>query len=127
MFLLHWIAKSMQQESRGWNGFRDIKCFNLALLAKTPWRLCHSTKQLWGSALKESYFPTTSASHVKEGKKSSWAWQSIQGKISFVQKFSFSILGSGKNILIWQDNWVTGMQSPPKPAGDFQRFSIAER
>jgi hypothetical protein len=40
-------------------GFRDLKCFNSAMLAKQGWRLLKNQNSLVAKILKEKYTPTT--------------------------------------------------------------------
>ncbi|XP_026428243.1 uncharacterized protein LOC113324124 [Papaver somniferum] len=108
-------------------GFRDIACFNQALLAKAAWSLCQQQEQLWASTLKQRYFPATSALHANKKKDSTWAWQSIQSSMDFVIKHSFWIVGNGTNIQTWRENWIQGMLNPPIPtvSGDYQTRSFS--
>ena len=47
-------------------GFRDLRAFNLAMLAKQGWRLLHDNNSLVFQYLKARYFPRTSLFHAKE-------------------------------------------------------------
>ncbi|XP_026397082.1 uncharacterized protein LOC113291806 [Papaver somniferum] len=112
VYLTSWERVNCQKEI-GAMGFRYLECFNKALLSKSVWRLCHNSHQLWASALKERNFPDTSILHATKKKNTTWAWQSIFGEISFVQKHSFWLLGDGKKIITCKDNWIIGKQEPP--------------
>ncbi|XP_026453668.1 uncharacterized protein LOC113355012 [Papaver somniferum] len=110
-----------------WNGgmgFRDLKCFNRALLEKVAWRLLKNGDKLWAKSLKERYSPTSTGLHAKKKKNSTWAWQSIQGSMQFIFKFSFWLVGNGHNISIWSDIWILGKQEPPVPAVDSEIANI---
>lgn len=48
-------------------GFRDIKAFNLALLAKQGWRLYMGQSFLFTSVLKGRYYPFTSFMEASTG------------------------------------------------------------
>ena len=48
-------------------GFRDLKTFNLALLAKQGWRLQTNTSSLVYRVLKEMYFPNSDFLGAKLG------------------------------------------------------------
>lgn len=87
-------------------GFRDLKCFNQALLARSAWRLCKNSSNLLNRALKASYYPNSSLLHAPLKKNSTWAWKSMYGCVDFIRKYSF-----------WQkkSNLGTGLEAPPIP------------
>ncbi|XP_026383388.1 uncharacterized protein LOC113278872 [Papaver somniferum] len=118
VYFISWDRVNTYKENGGL-GFRDLECFNKSLLAKSVLRLCHSSQQLWAKALKENNFSDTSVLHSKNKKNTTWAWQSIHGEIGFVHKYKFWLLGDGKNILTWKDNWITGEQEPPSTIEEF--------
>ncbi|XP_026384617.1 uncharacterized protein LOC113280176 [Papaver somniferum] len=119
VYLTSWDHVNSYKEIGGMD-FRDLECFNKALLAKSVWRLCHNSHQLWVKALKENNFPDTSVLHSTKKKNSTWAWQSIQGEVSFVQKYSFWLLGDGRRIITWKDNWIAGKYKPPISIAEFE-------
>lgn len=59
---MHWINLDDMGLAKddGGMGFRNIKDFNLALLAKQCWRLIHEPDSLWAWVLKDRYFPNSS-------------------------------------------------------------------
>ena len=50
-------------------GFRDIRYFNLALLAKQAWRLIDNPDSLCGTVLKAKYFPSGDLLNAKLKKR----------------------------------------------------------
>jgi hypothetical protein len=43
---------------------------------------------------------------AKQGKKASYAWQSIQKASWILKKACFWLVGNGHNINIWNDRWI---------------------
>ncbi|KAG5561218.1 hypothetical protein RHGRI_004294 [Rhododendron griersonianum] len=59
---IHWLSWSKLSEKKhnGGLGFRDLRCFNLALLAKQGWRLLIGGDSLLRRILKAKYYPRCS-------------------------------------------------------------------
>ncbi|XP_026450975.1 uncharacterized protein LOC113351141 [Papaver somniferum] len=91
VYLTSWDHVNIYKEIGGM-GFRDLECFNKALLAKSVWRLYHNSHQLWAKALKKKNFPDT------------------------------SLLGDGRRIITWKDNWIAGKYEPPISITEFKVF-----
>jgi hypothetical protein len=75
-------------------GFRDLMCFNKALLAKQGW------------SLKAKYFPRGSFLDSGLGNKPSFAWRSIFGAIDLLQEGLIWRIGDGKKVKIWRHKWL---------------------
>jgi hypothetical protein len=58
-------------------GFRDLKCFNIALLAKQGWGLLFNSDSLVSKVLKEKYYPNSTFLESNLGRRPSYAWRSI--------------------------------------------------
>ena len=58
-------------------GFRDIKAFNLAMLAKQCWRLIHNIHTLFYQLYKSRYIPTYSFMEADLGNNPSYVWRSL--------------------------------------------------
>ena len=73
MALLSW-EKLCELKECGGMGFKQLKYFNLALLAKQGWRLqiCHNS--LPYQVLKSKYFPTCDFRHATLGNNPSYTW-----------------------------------------------------
>src|SRR4051812_42354816 len=76
---MHWFAwwKMCIPTNKGGMGFRDIQCFNLALLAKQAWRPIENPDSLCAKILKAKYYPNDDLLNVNLKKKCSYTWQSI--------------------------------------------------
>jgi hypothetical protein len=67
-------------------GFRDLRCFNTALLAKQGWRLLHNPHSLAGQILKAKYFPRVDFFGASLGRRPSFAWRSIMSSKDLIQE-----------------------------------------
>lgn len=76
MVWLSW-EKLCNPKDKGGMGFKDLKSFNLALLAKQGWRLQNQPSSLFSRLFKAKYFPTSDFINVAMGKHPSYAWHNI--------------------------------------------------
>ena len=60
----------------GGMGFKDLKAFNLALLA-ISWRLSQNPSSLAYRVLKARYFPGSNFMEAQLGKRLSYTWRSL--------------------------------------------------
>ena len=67
----------MHSKGGGRYGIRDLKAFNLVLLAKQWWRMQQNPYSLVHRVLKAKYFLNSVASEVELGSGPSYAWRSI--------------------------------------------------
>lgn len=108
-----------QEKKRGGLGFKDIQCFNQAMLGKQIWRILEFPELLVSKVLKAKYFPKSSIFDRKVSKNSSWFWQSIMAIRDQVEAGSRTIIGNGKNTRIWSDRWIQnsneGLLTTEKP------------
>ena len=76
---LAWISweKLYLSKNEGGMGFRDLKTFNLALLAKQGWRIQQNPNSLVYRVYKAKYFAKGSFGQAQLGKRPSYTWRSI--------------------------------------------------
>jgi ribonuclease HI len=118
---IHWMKWSRMglSKNQGGMGFRDLVCFNKALLAKQGWRLIKSPESLAGKIIRAKYYPNSSFLEASLGSKPSFAWRSIHGARELLSEGLMWRVGNGRRINIWGDNWVPipstyRIHSPPK-------------
>ena len=78
-YKIHWKSWKHISTSKknGGLGFRSLKEFNKALLAKQVWRLLKNPNSLWATILKARYFPNSSSLEATTGGNASWGWLSL--------------------------------------------------
>ena len=103
-----WISwdKLCTPKSQGGVGFKQLKQFNLALLAKQGWRLQVCSDSFMFRVFKARYFPNCDFIHAKVGCNPSFAWCSIMAAQSIVSNGVHWQVGNGRSIRIWQDRWL---------------------
>ncbi|XP_033134838.1 uncharacterized protein LOC117127923 [Brassica rapa] len=105
---LHWMAwdKLCKPADKGGLGFRDIKNFNLALLAKQLWRLLHHPESLLARVLKGRYFRYTNPLEISSSNAPSYGWRSMIAARDLLKKGLRRTIGSGFNTRVWFDDWI---------------------
>ncbi|KAK2367272.1 putative mitochondrial protein [Trifolium repens] len=106
---IHWVnwKKTCKQKTLGGMGFRNLRAFNEALLAKQGWRILTEPGSLMAKTLKAKYFPKHQFLQAKKGNRPSYSWQSIQQASWILKKGCYWLVGNGKNINIWEDRWIS--------------------
>lgn len=88
-------------------GFRDLRAFNLAMLAKQGWRLLHDTNSLVYKCLKARYFPRTNFLESKVSPNCSYVWKSIMAAMPTLKLGCCWKVGSGYSIWpVLGDKWI---------------------
>ena len=75
----HWKSWSFLTlpKKEGGMGFRDLRSFNLAMLAKQGWRLLQDKSSLLYSCFKAKYFPQCDFLEAIDCQNSSYVWKSL--------------------------------------------------
>lgn len=95
-----------QPKSSGGLGFKNIKLFNMVLLAKEGWRLQMDYDSLVFKVLKAKYFPNSDFVHASLGNNPSYTWRSIIAAQELVKNGLRWRVGNGVNIRVWGDKWL---------------------
>ena len=88
-------------------GFRDLKAFNLALVAKQTWKIVQNPKSLLARIYKRRYYNSSTSST-----SFSYGWKSIQEGKNLLQKGLVLQVRDGINIRVLEDFWLPGV--PPR-------------
>jgi hypothetical protein len=105
---VHWMSweKMGYSKSVGGMGFRDFTCFNKALLAKQVWCMWKNPKGLVARIMRAKYHKNCSILEAPRGRKSSFAWRSIQNSCELVREGMIWRVGNGSSVRIWKDKWL---------------------
>jgi hypothetical protein len=104
---MHWMAwwKMCIPKNEGGMGFRDLHCFNQAMLAKQCWRLLSDPDSLCAQILRAKYYRDGKILRAGPTKGASFTWQSI---VTCLQTFKrgqiWRVVGDGSDINIWEDH-----------------------
>ena len=90
----------------GGMGFRDLRAFNLVLLAKQGWRLQQNSNSLFYWVFKRKYFPDTSFVNAHKGRNPSYVWRSILATQPIIMQGMRWQVGNGQSICVWKDKWL---------------------
>nr|XP_023894814.1 uncharacterized protein LOC112006735 [Quercus suber] len=105
---IHWQRWGIltQAKKYGGMGFRDLKIFNLAMLAKQGWRLLQNQESLVFKCLKARYFPCCSFMEAVDSPTSSYIWKSIMAAQPVLKKRCCWMVGDGTSIRVMSDSWI---------------------
>jgi hypothetical protein len=87
-------------------GFREMRLYNQAMLARQEWCLIAFPNSLCARVLKARYYPRgTLIDTVFSGNPSS-TWIAISYGLDLLKKGLIYRVGNGANIMVWQDRWI---------------------
>jgi hypothetical protein len=113
----HWVAWDimLRPKDSGGVGFRDMRLFNQALLARQAWRLIQFTNTLCAQLLKAKYYPSGSLIDTVFTGNGSSTWHAIEYGLELLKKGVIWRVGNGAHIRAWRDPWI------PKEANYYPR------
>ena len=107
---IRWVGwkKMCKRKVLGGLGFKDLKIFNQALLAKQAWRIMTEEDTLLHKLYKARYFPSSHFNNSSLGSNPSYAWRGIwESKDDMLRGCRWRV-GDGKSIKVWKDYWIPG-------------------
>ncbi|XP_042944715.1 uncharacterized protein LOC122278601 [Carya illinoinensis] len=105
---IHWKSwnKLGATKGKGGLGFRDLNCFNKALLAKLGWRILQEPASLVAQVFKEKYFKSSNLMKAQVGYCPSQIWRSLMSVMDLVKTGLVWRVGNRRSIRVWKDKWV---------------------
>ena len=97
-------------------GFRDIECYNQALLATIAWRLIRDPQSLLAQTLFGKYCFDSSFCDSSCPASASHGWRGILWGRDLLQLGLGWTVGNGESIKVWSDLWLS-TSSPITPMG----------
>ncbi|KAL5541281.1 hypothetical protein UlMin_042503 [Ulmus minor] len=126
---MHWCTweQLCVHKKNGGMGFRDLRLFNKAILAKQAWRIHTQPSSLVARVLRGFYFTSSSFLQVKKSNAASFVWRSILwGRELFLQGARWKI-GCGNDTYIYHDRWLPRdgcfKISSPRVLGNFAKVN----
>ena len=103
-----WVSweKICEPKAGGGLGFKNLKCFNLALLAKQGWRFQLAQDSLVFRVLKAKYFPSCDFIHASLGHNPSYTWRSIMVAQELVKEGVMWRMGNRSDVRVLGDRWL---------------------
>lgn len=105
---IHWGSwqKLTMPKTLGGIGFKDLQCFNQALLAKQAWRLLNEKDNLFYKIFKSRYFLNSEFLDATKGTRPSYAWRSILFGRELIKEGLKRVIGNGEQTRVWIDKWL---------------------
>lgn len=95
-----------QPKCKGGMGFRDLRCFNLAMLGKQGWRLISRPDSLCAKVLKGRYFHDSDFMRETRKRHASRTWRAILAGREALQHGLIRRVVNGESTKIWGDRWI---------------------
>ena len=125
-----WLSwkKMVVPKSMGGMGFRDMRAFNQALLAKQAWRLLDCPDSLCARLLRAKYYPHGNLLDTVFPTSSSPVWKGIVHGLELVKKGIIWRVGDGTLIRTWRDAWIPRGHNlrPVTPKGNCRLHWVAD-
>jgi hypothetical protein len=105
---MHWVSWDimLRPKNKGGIGFKDMRMFNQALLARQAWRLLQHPESLCAQVLKAKYYPHGNLADTVFSGNASSTWQAIEYGLELLKNGVIWRIGNGASVRIWRDPWI---------------------
>lgn len=100
-----WTDLCQPKELGGFN-FKDLGCFNQALLAKQGWRILENPNLTISKVLQGRYFPQSSKLEASCSSTSSFFWKGLIWGLDLLKGGLRRNVGNGQNTRLFKDPWI---------------------
>ncbi|KAL5567823.1 hypothetical protein UlMin_024398 [Ulmus minor] len=127
---MHWCTweRLCVHKLNGGMGFRDMRLFNKAILAKQAWRILTCPSSLAARVLQGFYFTNSTFLQVRKNSSASFVWRSILWGRELLMQGSRRKIGSGNDTYIYHDRWPprdgSFRISSPRVLGELSKVSL---
>lgn len=103
-----WVSwdKLCQAKTKGGLSFRNLRAFNLSLLAKQCWRIMEKPESLLAQVYRARYFQHGYFMEAGLGLRPSATWRSIIQARTYFEKCIRVRIGNGYDTAIWGSSWI---------------------
>lgn len=118
---IRWLSwnKLCVSKAGGGLGFKSLRSFNVAMLAKQGWRLANNVNPLVTQLMRARYYPQTDFLDAKIGNNPSYVWRSIMEAQEIVKLGCRRRIGDGMSTRVWEVPWLpcpsNGFLTTPMP------------
>lgn len=96
----------MKPKHMGGVGLRNLNVSNHVCLMKLGWAIYNQSDELWCNILKHKYKILSPEDCMKVRLSDSSLWKDVASTIPTISETGRWIVGDGKNIKAWNDNWL---------------------
>uniref|UniRef100_A0A452Y891 Uncharacterized protein n=1 Tax=Aegilops tauschii subsp. strangulata TaxID=200361 RepID=A0A452Y891_AEGTS len=105
---VHWMSweRMIKPKRGGGIGFKDMRLFNQALLARQAWRLIQRPNSLCARIVKSKYYPNGKLLDTVFASNASPAWRGIEHGLELLKAGLVWRIGNGRKVNIQRDQWI---------------------
>lgn len=87
-------------------GFKKLREFNVAMLAKQAWRLINNSNALVTAVMKSRYYMNTDFMEATLGDNPRFMWHSVTATHDMIKKGCRRKIDDGRDTRIWKIMWL---------------------